>query len=144
MRQEESLEEFLERASREFMAHISLDCVVFGFHAGQLKILLLKMRHEDRRALPGGFVKCSETLEEAAIRVLQERTGVENVFLQQFSVFSDPMRSDPATRTKSFLRAGVAPEKAVFFCAAVYQCGVLCVGGIHFGGAEAGRVIGYL
>ena len=74
MRQEESLEEFLERANREFMAHISLDCVVFGFHAGQLKILLLKMKHEDRRALPGGFVRCDETLEEAAIRTLQERT----------------------------------------------------------------------
>ena len=115
MRQEESLEEFLERAGRDFMAHISLDCVVFGFHAGQLKILLLKMKHEDRRALPGGFVKCTETLEEAAIRTLQERTGVENVFLQQFCVFSDPMRSDPATRTKSFLRAGIAPAKASFF-----------------------------
>src|SRR6185437_15723655 len=95
---EESLEDFLERAQRDFLAHISLDCVVFGFHAGQLKILLLKMKHEDLLALPGGFVMKDETMEQAAIRVLRERTGVENVFLQQYHVFSDVLRSDPARR----------------------------------------------
>jgi 8-oxo-dGTP diphosphatase len=115
MKQDESLEEWLERADRDFLAHISLDCVVFGFHAGQLKILLLKMKHEDRRALPGGFVMKEETLEEAAIRTLQERTGVENVFLQQFCVFSDPQRSDPDNRAADLQRIGIDPEKAAWF-----------------------------
>ena len=115
MRQEENLEEWLERAGRDFLAHISLDCVVFGFHAGQLKILLLKMKHEELRALPGGFVMKAETLEEAAIRTLRERTGLENIFLQQFCIFSDPLRSDPATRPQGLLRAGVPLEKASFF-----------------------------
>lgn len=112
---EESLEDFLERANRDFLAHISLDCVVFGFHAGQLKILLLKMKHEDKRALVGGFVRNDETLEAAASRTLLERTGLENIFLQQFCVFSDPLRSDPGTRPQSLLRAGIPPEKARFF-----------------------------
>ena len=64
------MEEWLEKVDQDYLAHISLDCVVFGFHAGQLKILLLKMKHEDRRALPGGFVMKHETMEEAAIRTL--------------------------------------------------------------------------
>jgi 8-oxo-dGTP diphosphatase len=115
MNQDESFEDWLDRADREYLAHISLDCVVFGFHAGQLKILLLKMKHEDRRALPGGFVHNSETLEEAAIRTLRERTGVENVFLQQFCVFSDPRRSDPDNRAKDLRKLGVDPAKAQWF-----------------------------
>lgn len=114
MQEMESLEQFLERAGRDFLAHISLDCVVFGFHAGQLRILLLKMKHEDSRALPGGFVMNGETLEEAAIRVLQERTGLENVFLQQFHVFSDVLRSDPAVRPLSLQRLGISPDQAGF------------------------------
>src|SRR5882757_1917469 len=115
MKQDESLEDWLERADREYLAHISLDCVVFGFHAGQLKVLLLKMKHEQRRALPGGFVRNEETLEEAAIRTLQERTGVENVFLQQFCVFSDPQRSDPDNRANDLRKIGIDPEKAEWF-----------------------------
>ncbi|HVS95223.1 MAG TPA: NUDIX domain-containing protein [Puia sp.] len=114
MQQPESLDQWLERAARDHLAHISLDCVVFGFHAGQLKILLLKMKHEDLRALPGGFVMNEETLEEAAIRVLRERTGLENVFLQQFHVFSDVSRSDPVRRPLGLQRAGISAEKAKF------------------------------
>lgn len=113
--QDESLEEWLDRVDRDYLAHISLDCVVFGFHAGQLKVLLLKMKHEDRLALPGGFVMKTETLEEAAIRTLRERTGVENVFLQQFTVFSEVLRSDPATRPADLLKYGIPPEKAGWF-----------------------------
>lgn len=111
---QESLDQWLERAGRDYLAHISLDCVVFGFHAGQLKILLLKMKHEERRALPGGFVLNEETMEEAAIRVLRERTGLENVFLQQYHVFSDVMRSDPTVRPLVLQRAGITAEKAQF------------------------------
>lgn len=106
---------FPGKGRQGFFAHISLDCVVFGFHAGQLKILLLKMKHEEKRALPGGFVRKDETLEEAASRTLLERTGLENIFLQQFCVFSDPLRSDPGSRPQSLLRAGVSPEKVGFF-----------------------------
>ena len=75
------LQRWLAEANNEFLAHISLDCVVFGFHAGQLRILLLKMKNQDQLALPGGFVLQRETLEEAAIRTLEERTGLGNIFL---------------------------------------------------------------
>lgn len=76
-----------------YLPHLSVDCVVFGFHANGLKVLLLKTKHRNEWALPGGFVRQDEPIEAAATRVLQERTGVEKVFLQQFHVFSDPERS---------------------------------------------------
>jgi ADP-ribose pyrophosphatase YjhB (NUDIX family) len=94
MLKENDLREWVRQAGGEFLSHISLDCAVFGFHAGQLKILLLKMRHFDQLSLPGGFVIKQETLEDAAIRTLKERTGLGNIFLQQFHVFSDPARSN--------------------------------------------------
>jgi len=111
----EDLQQWLESADNEFLPHISLDCVIFGFHAGQLRILLLTMKGQDLLALPGGFMKESETLEEAAIRTLRERTGLENIFLQQFRVFSDPGRSDPATRARDLHHMGMHPAKVAWF-----------------------------
>ncbi len=75
------------------LQHISLDSVVFGFHYNQLKVLLLHMKYSGEWALPGGFVQTDESLETAAIRVLQQRTGLSDIFLKQFRVFSDPNRS---------------------------------------------------
>ncbi len=112
---EDSYTEWLRRAETDFLPHISLDCVVFGFHAGQLKILLLKIRNTEQLALPGGFVLKEETLEAAAIRTLRERTGLENVFLQQFHVFSDPLRSDPANRARHLEGIGIDSARAAWF-----------------------------
>ncbi|WP_159517534.1 NUDIX hydrolase [Sunxiuqinia indica] len=89
--------------TKEFLKHISIDSVVFGFHENQLKVLLLRMKKTNEWALPGGFVKKQETLEKAASRVLKERTGLNDIFLKQFSVFSDPNRSrkNPAAKELS-------------------------------------------
>lgn len=86
--------------STEYLDHISLDCVIFGFHRNELKVLLLKLKEFELYALPGGFLRKDETLEDAAGRVLKERTGLGNIFLKQFRVFSDVNRSEgnPATR----------------------------------------------
>jgi 8-oxo-dGTP diphosphatase len=114
-RDDEDIGKWLDEAGERFLAHISLDCVVFGWHANQLKILLLKVKNLDVLALPGGFVMHQETLEKAAIRTLQERTGLENVFLQQFRVFSDPLRSNPEDRARDLEKMGVNRKRAAWF-----------------------------
>jgi len=86
---------FCDTARKSYLGHISIDCVVFGFHEGLLKVLALKVKNEESRYLPGGFVLKNEPIEEAANRILKERTGLDEIFLQQFYVFGDPERSRP-------------------------------------------------
>lgn len=84
---------FLE-GEKLFHPGFSVDCVIFGFHSGQLKVLLLKMKNAEQWALPGGFVLKNEHVDTAATRVLQARTGLENIFLRQFYLFGDTRRND--------------------------------------------------
>jgi len=87
------LEEFCADASKNYLPHISIDCVVFGFHEGVMKVLVLETKNKDEWYLPGGFVLKQEPIENAADRILKERTGLDKIFLQQFHVFGDPHRS---------------------------------------------------
>ncbi len=73
---------------------LSIDCVIFGFHENELKVLLLKLKKLDRWALPGGFVAEGQDVDKEAARVLKNRTGLENIFLHQFYLFGDVSRSD--------------------------------------------------
>jgi len=95
-----------------FLDHISLDCVVFGFHSNQLKVLVLRMKKSGEWALPGGFVREDESIEVAANRVLKVRTGLDEIFLRQFNVFSDPQRSkrNPAVNDLVLARMGHPDE----------------------------------
>ncbi len=80
-----------------------MDCVVFGFDEGDLKVLLIQRGLEPfkgRWALPGGFVRVDETLEVAARRELQEEAGLTNVFLEQLYTFGAVDR-DPRERVVS-------------------------------------------
>jgi len=82
---------------------VTVDCVVFGLDEEDLKIILVERGLEpfkDRWALPGGFVHIDESLAVAAMRELQEETGVGNVFLEQLYTFGDVDR-DPRDRVIS-------------------------------------------
>jgi ADP-ribose pyrophosphatase YjhB (NUDIX family) len=72
----------LEKGDKIYQPGISVDCVILGFHENELKVLLLKVEQGNQWALPGGFIKKNEPIENAAYRVLQERTGVQNIFLK--------------------------------------------------------------
>lgn len=85
---------FLRGGYRDFLPHVSVDCVVFGFHDGELKVLLLRWKHVERWSLPGGYVRRDESLDEAARRVLRERTGLQDTFLQQFRAFGGTGRGE--------------------------------------------------
>lgn len=87
------LKEYCEDARENYLPHISIDCVVFGFHEGEMKVLVLKMKNGDEWYLPGGFLLKEEPIDTAAARILRERTGLDKIFLQQFRVFGDPERS---------------------------------------------------
>lgn len=100
MNSQEELDDFLKNGVRYYLPHVTIDPVIFGYHDQQLKILLLKWKGVDGWGLPGGFIKREEPLSQAACRILEERTGLTDVFLQQFYTFGDsPYRSkEPSTR----------------------------------------------
>jgi ADP-ribose pyrophosphatase YjhB (NUDIX family) len=84
-------------------AALTVDCVVFGFDEGELKVLLIQRALEPfkgRWALPGGFVHVEETLDAAARRELTEETGLKDVFLEQLYTFGAVDR-DPRERIVS-------------------------------------------
>ena len=85
-----------KKAYEMYVPHISVDTVIFGFNGDQLKVLLLKMKFNQQWFLPGGYMKKEENLESAAIRILRERTQLDEIFLQEFAVFSELNRSEEA------------------------------------------------
>jgi ADP-ribose pyrophosphatase YjhB (NUDIX family) len=74
---------------------VSTDCVIFGFHDNLLKVLLLKFKNTSFYALPGGFIEKDENLEDAVRRVLERRTGLKDIYLEQFYAFGDKKRAYP-------------------------------------------------
>jgi 8-oxo-dGTP diphosphatase len=82
----------LKRFFSSVLREVSIDCVIFGFTAGKLKVLLIRWRSTDKWSLPGGRIYKDESVEDAADRALYERTGLKGVFLQQFNTFGKTNR----------------------------------------------------
>lgn len=83
--------------------YVSVDCIIFGFDEGELKLLLLKRNFEPamgKWSLMGGFVQEEESVDAAAKRVLAELTGLEDVYMEQVGTFGDVNR-DPGERVIS-------------------------------------------
>lgn len=78
--------------AEEMELSISVDCVLFTIQDQKLKVLLNKPFPELDYFLPGGFILIDEDADAAAIRVLLQRTGVDQIFLKQFRAFTDPGR----------------------------------------------------
>lgn len=98
MHSQEELNDFIQQGHRDYLPHVTIDPVIFGYHDQQLKILLLKWKGLDGWGLPGGYIKREEPLSQAANRILAERTGLTQVFLQQFYVFGDsPYRAQDSS-----------------------------------------------
>jgi 8-oxo-dGTP diphosphatase len=104
---EKALRDHFEKGQEKYLRHISIDCVIFGFHENKLKILLLKPKYGNHWALPGGFIQKKEHIDEAAHRILNERTGLNDIFLQQFHVFGDPARSPNQPEKKILKKRGI-------------------------------------
>jgi 8-oxo-dGTP diphosphatase len=79
---------------------VTVDIVIFTIQNKELKVLLVKRNIEpfkEKWAIPGGFVRINESLEEAAQRELQEETGIKKVYLEQLYTFGNVKR-DPRGR----------------------------------------------
>lgn len=75
---------------KEVIKNISIDCVIFGFENSSLEVLLIKRAIQPEKgmwALPGGFIKKNELVEDAAQRILEVTTGVKNIYLEQTAIF---------------------------------------------------------
>lgn len=89
---------------KKYLSHIAYDSVIFGFSGNKLKILIMKYHNTGFFALPGGFVKLDEDLNTAVRRGLKERTGLDNIYLEQFYTFGDVARFQPGVM-KTILEA---------------------------------------
>ncbi len=78
---------------------VTTDVVIFTIKDGKLKVLLVRRAHEPFKgkwAIPGGFIRISETIDAAALRILKEKTNVQNIYLEQLYTFGDPLRHPTA------------------------------------------------
>lgn len=83
------------KEGKGFIHGLAVDAVIFGFHQHQLKVLLLEYKSTGLFALPGGFIREKENLNDAATRVVNLRTGLHDIYLEQFYAFGDYSRYDP-------------------------------------------------
>ena len=82
---------------------VAMDCIIFGFSEGELSLLLIKRKIEPAKgqwSLMGGFLRENESIDEGAKRVLNELTGLENVYMGQVRTFGEVER-DPGERVLS-------------------------------------------
>lgn len=89
--------------SKHDKLHVALDCIIFGFDENELKLLLIKRGFEPeigKWSLMGGFLKENESLNQAAARVLENLTGLTELYMEQTHTYGHPDR-DPVSRTLS-------------------------------------------
>lgn len=91
----ENYKTLMEKDAENFLPSVSVDCIIFGFHEGILKILLSKFDGNQKWMLPGGFVYLDENVNNAAYRILSKRTGLNEIYLKQFYLFGDTGRVHP-------------------------------------------------
>ena len=82
---------------------VAIDCVIFGYEAGELKLLLYPRRFDPSKgawSLMGGFIQENESMKQTVERVLIQTVGLENIYVEQVGAYSDPDR-DPGGRVIS-------------------------------------------
>lgn len=94
---------------------VTVDVIIFTLRDNDLQALLVKRGHapfEGMWAIPGGFVGIDESLEEAALRELEEETGARDVYLEQLYTFGNPGR-DPRGRVITVAYFALVPADAI-------------------------------
>ena len=82
----------MHKYSKQTRLLLAVDCIIFGFDAEVLKILLIKRSFQPEKgnwSLMGGFVQVNESLDQASNRILKQLTGLEGVYLEQLHTFGE-------------------------------------------------------
>lgn len=82
---------------------LAVDCIIFGFDGSRIKALLIRRNFDPGRgkwSLMGGFVRKKESVREAAVRVLNQLTGLTDIYMEELGCFGEVDR-DPGGRVVS-------------------------------------------
>ena len=95
MSMNEEIKRHLQTIQNEAIPQLSINCVIFGFHEKELKVIVNKIELGETiiLLLPGGFIKQTEDVNDTVRRVVSDSTGLENILFRQFAVFGDASRS---------------------------------------------------
>lgn len=95
---------------KSYIPQLAIDCVIFGYQERELKVLISKLYFKgDIYSLPSGFIFQTEGVDEAAHRILEERTGISNIFLQHFKNFGQ------ADRTNEVILQSIIKQNREYF-----------------------------
>jgi 8-oxo-dGTP diphosphatase len=79
--------------SDHYLRNVAVDNVIFGYHDKELKVLLQQPAVFEKWTVTGGYIKRTESIEEAANRIAFSRTGLNNLFFEQFRSFGSTERT---------------------------------------------------
>lgn len=94
---------------------VTVDLSIFTVNEEQLKVMLVRRAENPYLgfwSLPGGFLKIGESLDVAAQRVLSEKSGVDDVYMEQLYTFGDPKR-DPRSRVITIAYIALIPWQSL-------------------------------
>jgi len=100
---------------KHFYQSVTTDVVIFTIEDDQLKVLLIKRANEpfkDQWALPGGFLLENEDPDKAASRILWNKSGIKNVYLEQLYTFGGSGR-DPRGKIITISYFALAPKDKI-------------------------------
>lgn len=113
MKELEKLRDEILNGPKHYLRNVSIDNVIFGYHKKELKVLLQRPQGIDKWTLSGGYIKRTESIEEAAERIARERTGLKDLYLKQFKAFGSPLRTKDSSVSAKLIGelAGVKTDK---------------------------------
>lgn len=114
-----------------YLPGVSIDCVVAGFDLKELYILLLKWKEHDIWMLPGGFIHLHEDMDQAATRILEERTGIKLPYLKQFHTFGDVNRREKNLLSEVDLQGKLFADFTAFLAQRFISTGYLSLVDMH-------------
>lgn len=99
--------------------NISVDCVIFGYDENELKVLIrrefipINGQMNQEWKFPGNHVRREEEISDTVSRILKEQTGLENIYMKQFMVFSDPNRLKRRPQDYEWIQPRLADERVI-------------------------------